>query len=113
MIKSIWIILMRVARVEGTGLKLTLSKCQFMQPTVEYLGYRIDAQGLYTIKKMVEAIRNAPAPENQQQLRSFLGMINYYLKFISNYSTITHPLNELLKDGVEWKWCETQQKAFK
>ena len=84
-----------------------------MQPTVEYLGYRIDAQGLHAIEKKVEAIRNAPAPENQQQLRSFLGMINYYSKYISNYSTITHPLNELLKDGVAWKWCETQQKAFK
>ena len=67
-----------LTRVEGTGLKLKLSKCQFMQPTVEYLGYRIDAQGLHSIEKMVEAIQNAPAPENQQQLRSFLGMINYY-----------------------------------
>ena len=101
-----------LTRLESTGLRLKLSKCQFMQPTVEYLGYRIDAQGLHAIEKKVETIRNAPAPENQQQLRSFLGMINYYSKFISNYSTITHPLNELLKDGVEWKWCETQQKAF-
>ena len=40
-------------------------------------------------------------------------MMNYYSKFISSYSIVTHPLNELLKDGVEWKWCETQQKAFK
>ena len=71
MIKSIWIILMRVARVEGTGLKLTLSKCQFMQPTVEYLGYRIDAQGLYAIEKMVEAIRNALAPEISSNLGHF------------------------------------------
>ena len=55
-----------------------------MQPTVEYLGYRIDAQELHAIEKKVKAIRNAPAPENQQQLRSFLGMINYYSKFISN-----------------------------
>ena len=101
-----------LTRLESTGLRLKLSKCQFMQPTVEYLGYRIDAQGLHTIEKKVEAIRNAPAPENQQQLRSFLGMINYYSKFISNYSTITHPLNELLKDGVEWKWSENQQKSF-
>ena len=68
---------------------------------------------MHAIEKKVEAIRNAPAPENQQQLRSFLGMINYYSKFISNYSTITHPLNELLKDGVQWKWSETQQKEFK
>ena len=39
-------------------------------------------------------------------------MINYYSKFISNYSTITHPLNELLKDGVEWKWSTEQEKLF-
>ena len=102
-----------LTRLESAGLRLKLSKCKFMQPTVEYLGYRIDAQGLHAIEKKVEAIRNAPAPENQHQLRSFLGMINYYAKFISNYSIITHPLNELLKDGVEWKWSEDQERAFK
>ena len=58
-----------LTRLESTGLRLKLSKCQFMQPTVEYLGYRIDAQGLHAIEKRVELIRNAPAPENQQQLR--------------------------------------------
>ena len=58
-----------LTRLESTGLRLKLSKCQFMQPTVEYLGYRIDAQGLHAIEKKVELIRNAPAPENQQQLR--------------------------------------------
>ncbi|XP_015773362.1 PREDICTED: uncharacterized protein K02A2.6-like [Acropora digitifera] len=61
-----------LTRLESAGLRLKLSKCQFMQPTVEYLGYRIDAQGLHAIEKKVEAIRHAPAPENQQQLRSFL-----------------------------------------
>ena len=76
-----------------------------MQPTIEYLGYRIDAQGIHAIEKKLEAIRKAPAPLNQHQLRStFLAMINYYLKFICNYTTISHPLNELLKDGVEGKW---------
>ena len=59
-----------LTRLESTGSRLKLSKCQFMQPTVEYLGYRIDAQGLHAIEKKVELIRNArPAPENQQQLR--------------------------------------------
>ena len=56
--------------------------------------------------------KKAPTPVNQHQLGSLLGMINYYSKFISNYSTITHPLNELLKDGVEWKWSTEQQKSF-
>ena len=59
-----------------------------MQPTVEFPGYRIDAQGINAIEKKVEAIRKAPAPVNQHQLRSFLGMINYYSKLIGNYSTI-------------------------
>ena len=80
-----------------------------MQPTVEYLGYRIDAHGLHAIEKMVEAIQIVPAPEDQQQLRFFLGMLNYYSKFISN-STITHPLNELLKDGIKWKWSKEQER---
>ena len=39
-------------------------------------------------------------------------MINYYSKFIRNYSTITHPLNELLKDGVKWKWSKEQERMF-
>ena len=63
-------------------------------------------------REKVEAIRKAPASVNQHQLRSFLGMINYYSKFIGKYSTITHPLNELLKDGVEWKWSTEQQLSF-
>ena len=101
-----------LARLERAGLRLKLSKCKFIPPTVEYLGYCIDTQGIHAIEKKVEAIREAPAPVNQHQLRSFLGMINYYSKFISNYSTITHPLNELLKDGVEWKWSTEQEKLF-
>ena len=49
-----------LTRLESAGLRLKLSECKFMQPTVEYLGYRIDAQGLHAIEKKVEAIRNAP-----------------------------------------------------
>ena len=90
-----------LSRLGSAGLRLKMSKCSFMQPSVEYLGYRVDAHGLHAIEKKVQAIRDAPAPENPQQLRSFLGMVTYYSKFISNYSTITHPLNELLRDGVE------------
>ena len=101
-----------LSRLGSAGLRLKMSKCSFMQPSVEYLGYRVDAHGLHVIEKKVQAIRDAPAPENPQQLRSFLGMVTYYSKFISNYSTITHPLNELLRDGVEWKWSKRQEEAF-
>lgn len=101
-----------LSRLENAGLRLKLAKCRFMQPSVEYLGYRVDARGLHAIEKKVQAIRDAPAPENQQQLKSFLGMITYYAKFIEGYSTITHPLNELLRDNVKWTWGKRQRNAF-
>ena len=85
-----------LTRLERAGLRLKLSKCKLMQPTIEYLGYRIDAQGIHAIEKKVEAIRKAPAPVNRHQLRSFLEMINYYSKLISNYSTTR---SSLLKWG--------------
>ena len=101
-----------LARLQTAGLRLKLAKCRFMQPSVEYLEYRVDANDLHAIEKKVEAIRNAPAPENQQELRSFLGMANYFSKFESKYASITHPLNALLHHGVKWTWGTAQEKAF-
>ena len=101
-----------LARLKQAGLRLKMEKCKFMKPSVEYLGYRVDMHGLHAIEKKVEAIKNAPAPENQQQLRSFLGMVNYYAKFVSNYSTVVHPLNELLRHNVKWKWTPKENDAF-
>ena len=75
-----------LTKIKDAGLKLKLEKCKFMQPSVEYLGFRIDASGLHAIKKKVQAIQDAPPPENQMQLRSFLGMVNYYQRFVRNYS---------------------------
>ena len=68
-----------------------------MQPLVEYLGHNIDVDGLHVLKSKVEAITNAPTPRNVQELRSFLGLLNYYGRFIWNLDSILHPvLNELL-----------------
>lgn len=51
---------------------------------MEYLGYRIDAQGLYSTASKVNAIMNAPASRNVSELRSFLGLLNYYGRFVAN-----------------------------
>ncbi len=101
-----------LACLKQAGLRLKKEKCKFMKPSVEYLGYRVDMHGLHAIEKKVEAIKNAPAPENQQLLRSSLGMVNYYAKFVSNYSTVVHPLNELLRHNVKWKWTPKENDAF-
>ena len=62
--------------------------------------------------QQLDAIVQAPKPENVQQLRSFLGLLNYYGKFIPNLATIVHPLNQLLRHGTQWKWDSKCASAF-
>lgn len=99
-------------RLQQNGLRVKPEKCKFLQPSVEYLGHRIDASGVHTTMKKVEAIKRAPTPQDVQQLRAFLGLLHYYGKFIPNLSSILHPLNQLLKSQSSWKWSQACVKAF-
>lgn len=94
------------------GLTVKLSKCTFLQEQVKYLGFIISKEGLRPDPEKLDAIVNAPTPENISQLKSFLGMLNYYGKFIPNLSHILHPLHNLLKKGVIWKWGASCKRAF-
>ena len=94
------------------GLTLNLTKCKFMLPSVEYLGHVIDQHGLHPTKEKVKAIRKAPEPQNVSELRSFLGIINYYAKFLPNLSTKLAPLYALLQKESKWTWDHKQVKAF-
>ena len=76
------------------------------------MGYCIDADGLHKSPAKVKAVVDAPRPQNQQQLQSFLGLVNYYGKFISALSTITHPLNQLLCHQTKWQWSQECEKSF-
>jgi len=60
----------------------------------------------------VEAIQKAPTPKNVQQLKSFLGLVQYYGKFIPHLSSLLHPLNQLLKANVKWSWSVAHEQAF-
>ena len=74
------------------------------------MGHQIDAEGLRATKEKLEAILNAPSPKNVQELCSFLGLLNYYGKFIAS---LIHPLNALLHHDCQWKWSEECEAAFK
>jgi len=100
-------------RLSQHGLRLKEEKCSFMQDSVDYLGHHIDAQGVHTASSKVEAITKAPAPKNVTELRSFLGMVNYYGKFLHNLSTDLYPLHTLLKHGTKWHWSEDCDRAFR
>ena len=93
-----------LSRLDHYGLRLQLSKCKFMQKSVTYMGCVISASGISPTEEKVEAIKQAPRPENLTQLRAFLGVINYHGKFIRNLSSILQPLNQLLQGNQEFKW---------
>ena len=99
-------------RLEKAGIKLKLSKCTFLQEKVEYLGHQISADGLQPTKEKVRAVKEAPVPSDVTQLKSFLGLLNYYAKFLPNLSNVLAPLHSLLKKPHKWSWSSKQQEAF-
>ena len=100
-----------LTRLEQQGIKLKKDKCKFMAPSVKNLGHKIDAKGRYTSERKVEAIQKAPAPKNTQQLKSFLGLVHYYGKFVPHLSSLLHPLNQLLKANTKWSWSDSCEQA--
>ena len=99
--------------LEKHGFHLKREKCEFLLPTVEYLGHQVSKDGIKPLPSKVATINQAPMPRNIQELRSFLGLLNYYGKFIPNLSTLLHPLNALLQNNHPWKWSEKCFKAFR
>ena len=101
-----------LSRLEAAGLRLKRDKCTFMLPSVEYLGHTISAEGLQPTTEKVRAIVDAPAPQIVSQLRSFLGWVNYYGKFLPKLSSTLAPLYRLLEKQVKWIWGADQDMAF-
>ena len=99
-------------KLAAAGMKLKPDKCFFMLQEVEYLGHKISANGLEPTQEKVRAIAEAPPPRNVTQLKSFLGMLNYYGKFLPNLSTCLAPLYSLLQKRSHWSWGTKQHKAF-
>ena len=98
--------------LERYGVQFKWSKCSFLQKKVQFLGHVIDAEGVHSSPEKVQAIVEAPSAATVTELRSFLGMLQYYGKFLPNLSTLLHPLNNLLREGVSWSWQPECQKAF-
>jgi hypothetical protein len=90
------------------------SKCAFAQIEVEFLGHILSQEGIATDPRKVEAIRQWPQLKTVHDVRSFLGMANYYRRFVPHFSTIAAPLSRLAsgKTSVAVSWGETEQRAF-
>ncbi|XP_055708916.1 uncharacterized protein K02A2.6-like [Phlebotomus papatasi] len=103
-------------RLEDYNFRVKLEKCRFFSREIKFLGVVADEKGLHPDPDKTEAICKMPAPSNVSELRSFLGAVQFWGRFIRSMSEIRTPLDRLLKKGVPWKWtaeCEAAFKKFK
>ena len=93
-------------------MRLKKSKCKFMMSEIEYLGHVISKDGLKPSDAKVRAISQAPIPTNLSELKAFLGLVNYYGKFLPQLSQTLAPLHKLLATANCFQWGNSQQNAF-
>ena len=98
--------------MKKAGLKVNATKSFFGRTELEYLGFWISTTGIQPLPKKVEAIHNIKAPTTKKQLRSFIGIINYYRDMWIRRSHLLQPLTALTSKTVKWKWTEVEQTAF-
>jgi transposase InsO family protein len=112
-------------RIREAGLKLSPSKCFFMQKEVTYLGHIITSTGIRTDPKKIDKVKEWPHPKTVKQLRSFLGFCGYYRRFIKDYAEIVRPLESLSAEicsgldtnkrrsqDITFKWLDAHESAF-
>jgi RNase H-like domain found in reverse transcriptase/Reverse transcriptase (RNA-dependent DNA polymerase)/Integrase zinc binding domain len=99
-------------RLQKAGLKVNVKKSFFAQSELEYLGYWITRDGIQPVKKKVDAILNIAPPKNRKELRSFIGLVNYYRDMWAHRSHVLAPLTSLTSSETKWEWTENQQLAF-
>jgi hypothetical protein len=84
-------------RFDKYGIVINTAKCQFGQPSLEILGHVVDSNGIRTLPSKIEAIKDYPLPDSVKKLRQFLGLANYYRRFIPDCATVLQPLTDLLR----------------
>ena len=97
---------------EENQLFLKPDKCEFEQTKVEYLRVIISYNSVEVDPVKVAGVAEWPAPNNKKEVQSFLGFINFYQRFIWDFSHHAHPLFNLTKNDVKWLWSKDEQSAF-
>uniref|UniRef100_A0A388MA01 Reverse transcriptase domain-containing protein n=1 Tax=Chara braunii TaxID=69332 RepID=A0A388MA01_CHABU len=103
-------------KLREANFKINAKKCDWAKTQVLYLGHVLDGDGVKREDSKIAAIRDWPTPRTLTELRSFLGLANYYRKFVRNVSTIVAPLRRLLRKETIWKWdkdCMSDMKKLK
>lgn len=102
-------------QLQGAGLTINTDKCDFARPSLKYLGYIVDKEGLRTDPDKINSILNYPRPETFTDLKRFIGLASWYRRFVENFAMVAAPLHELTKGGKKGKritWNNEAEMAF-
>ena len=99
-------------RAYEKNLRFGFKKCEFDKQHLNFFGHVFSESGILPCPSKVSTIKSAPPPTNVDELRSFLGMIQYCQRFIKDLATISEPLRNLTKKQTTWKWTKVEQTAF-
>ena len=86
--------------------------CSFFQNRIHYLGHIISEEGIIVDSENIEVIKGWEAPKNVTEVRSFMGLAGYYMRFIAGFLRIAHPITSLQRKGVKFQWTEECEKSF-
>jgi transposase InsO family protein len=87
-------------------------KCEFFRSEIPFLGHIVGKDGVKVDPVKVAAVRNWTVPTDVRSLRGFLGLANYFRRFVQGFSTLVTPLTNLTRHSVVWKWTDNCQRAF-
>ena len=99
-------------RIAAAGLKLKPRKCHLFAKEVTFLGHVLSSQGVLPNPDNVQKLLDWPEPRTVTEVRGFLGLGNYYRRFVRNFSQIAQPMTDLTKKGNSFRWSPACQKAF-
>lgn len=99
-------------RLVEAGLTVNLSKCEFAQATVKYLGKEVGQGQVRPLQAKILAVEGFPPPSTKKELMRFLGLVGYYRSFCPNFSTVVSPLTDMLKGSMKFEWTLNCQRAF-
>ena len=102
-----------LTRLQEAGLRLNKRKYHFLVPSVTYLGYKIDSEGLHPTDEKLKAVQQAPEPASVTELKAYLGLLTYYGRFLPHLPSVLAPLYTLLHKDTPWRWTTTEQELFK
>ncbi|GKE08753.1 putative reverse transcriptase domain-containing protein [Tanacetum coccineum] len=88
------------------------SKCDFWISIVQFLGHVINSQGIYVDPTKIKAVKDWASPTTPTEIRQFLGLVDFYQRFIEGFSKIAKPLTELTYKNKKYIWGENQESAF-